>query len=145
MQNSGLPPPTDQKMLAIRREDLNDQIQAPFQELAHLDDLLTDVIARQRSSFATKSTTSGQADDQNDDIDAPPDPDARMAKDDDLASNARFAESTTWRRPSDYVAYMAKRFEDEWTNPRTKRQEPRPLKRDQVLFIAQFAHACNTV
>ena len=145
MQNSGLPPPTDQKMLAIRREDMNDQIQAPFQELAHLDDLLTDVIARQRSSFATKSTTSGQADDQNDDADAPPDPDARMAKDDDLASNARFVESTTWRRPSDYVAYMAKRFEDEWTNPRTKRQEPRPLKRDQVLFIAQFAHACNTV
>ena len=40
---------------------------------------------------------------------------------------------------------MAKRFEDEWTNPRSGKEEPRPLKRDQVLFSAQFAHACNTV
>jgi hypothetical protein len=40
---------------------------------------------------------------------------------------------------------MAKRFEDEWTNPKSGQREHRPLKRDQVLFIAQFAHACNTV
>ena len=40
---------------------------------------------------------------------------------------------------------MAKRFEEEWTNPHSGKKEPRPLKRDQVLFIAQFAHVCNTV
>ena len=35
----------------------------------------------------------------------------------------------------DYVASMAKRFEE----------DKGPLKRDQALFVAQFAHACNTV
>ena len=58
---------------------------------------------------------------------------------------ARFAPSDSWRRPSDYVAYMVQRFEDEWTNPRSGKKESRPLKRDQVYFVAQFAQSCNTV
>ena len=43
------------------------------------------------------------------------------------------------------MAILAKRFEEEWTNPRTGAKERRPLKRDQVLFVAQFAQACNTI
>jgi hypothetical protein len=62
-----------------------------------------------------------------------------------MEAKARFAPSDSWRRPSDYVAHLAKTFETEWLNPRSGKKEPRPLKRDQVLFIAQFAHACNVV
>ena len=53
--------------------------------------------------------------------------------------------SDRWRRPSDYVAHVAAKFESEWVNPKTGRRTPRPLKRDQVLFVAQFAAACNAV
>ena len=60
-------------------------------------------------------------------------------------AQAKFAPSDSWRRPSDYVAFLARCFEDEWTNPHTGKKEPRPLKRDQVLFAAQFAQACNKV
>ena len=30
-------------------------------------------------------------------------------------------------------------------NPTTGQREPRSLKRDQALFVAKFAHACNAV
>ena len=60
-------------------------------------------------------------------------------------AQAKFAPSDSWRRPSDYVAFLARCFEDEWTNPHTGKKEPRALKRDQVLFAAQFAQACNKV
>ena len=43
------------------------------------------------------------------------------------------------------MAYLAARFEGEWTNPQSGKKELRPLKRDQALFIAQFAQVCNTV
>ena len=46
-----LPPPTEHKRVAIRREDLSDTLLAPFEGLADLDDVLADVIAFQRSSF----------------------------------------------------------------------------------------------
>ena len=149
MQDGELPPPTEHKRVAIHREDLNDRLLAPLQGLAHLDDLLADVIGLQRTSFGKASSKACPADDQGDDIDAPPDSDEDNAdrptvtEEDD--PKARFAPSDSWRRPSDYVALMAKRFEDDWTSPRTKKKEPRPLKRDQVFFVAQFAQACNTV
>ena len=143
MQNGELPPPAEHRKVAIRREDLSDRLLAPFEGLAHLQDLLADVIARQRSSFGS---TPCLATEEEDDLDAPPDRDEpvpRQVVEQD--ATARFAPSNTWRRPSDYVAYMAKRFEEEWTNPRSGKKEPRPLKRDQVLFVAQFAQVCNTV
>ena len=140
-----LPPPRESRKVALRREDLSDRLLAPFQGLAHLDDLLADVIACQRSYFGARSSKECPADDQENDIDAPPDPDEPAAKQDEPDAKARFATSESWRRPSDYVAYMAKRFEEDWTNPRSGKKEPRSLKRDQVLFVAQFAHICNTV
>ena len=54
MQSGDLPPPTDSRKVAIRREDLNDRLMAPFQDLVHLDDLLADVIDIQRTSFGSK-------------------------------------------------------------------------------------------
>ena len=50
-----------------------------------------------------------------------------------------------WRRPSDYVAHLASRFEDGTCCKKTGKFERRPLKRDQVLFLTQFADASNTV
>ena len=78
-------------------------------------------------------------------MDVPPDPDEVLPKQDESDATARFAPSDSWRRPSDYVAHMVKRFEDAWTNPRSGKKESRPLKRDQVYFVAHFAHCCNTV
>ena len=143
MQNEELPPPAEQNRVAIRREDLRDRILAPYEGLAHLDDLLADVIEKQRSSFGSRACP---ATEQEADLDAPPDPDQPVPRppvEDDAA--ARFAPSDSWRRPSDYVASMAKRFEEEWINPRTGTKEQRLLKRDQALFVAQFAQVCNTV
>ena len=56
-----------------------------------------------------------------------------------------FAPNDQWRRPSDYVAHLAARFEAGPLDQETGQREPRRLKRDQVLFVAQFAHACNCV
>ena len=58
---------------------------------------------------------------------------------------AYFLPCDKWRRPSDYVAQLVRRFETEWVHPKTKQIHPRPLKRDQALFVAQFADACNAV
>ena len=58
---------------------------------------------------------------------------------------AYFAPTDAWRRPSDYVAHLARKFEEGKPDPKTGKVVARPLKRDQVYFIAQFAAACNTV
>ena len=39
MSNEELPPPAENNQIAIRREDLRDRIFAPYEGLAHLDDL----------------------------------------------------------------------------------------------------------
>ena len=61
---------------------------------------------------------------------------------------AFFAPSDRWRRPNDFVAYMAEQFEKGLTGPsppagaaRKKKQ----LTHDQAVFITHFAHACNCV
>ena len=43
------------------------------------------------------------------------------------------------------MAYLARRFETGKLNPKTGRIDPKPLKRVQALFVAQFAVACNAV
>ena len=149
MWDGELPPPTEHKKTAIRREVLNDRLLAPFQGLAHLDDLLANVIGKQRKTFGKASLETCPEDDQEDDIDVPPDADGddttRPTVREECHAQAKFAPSDSWRRPSDYVAFLARCFEDEWTNPHTGKKEPRPLKRGQVLFTAQFAQACNKV
>ena len=62
-----------------------------------------------------------------------------------ISTNAHFAPAGQWRKPSDYVAHLARKFEQGKVDPHTGKLAPRPLKRDQVLFLAQFAFACNTV
>ena len=51
MWDGELPPPSEPTRVAIRREDLSDRLFSPFEGLADLDDVLADVITRQRSSF----------------------------------------------------------------------------------------------
>ena len=58
---------------------------------------------------------------------------------------ARFDPAGEFRRPSDFVRHLARKFEEGELNPKTGKAEPRPLKRDQALFIARFAAACNAV
>ena len=145
MQDRELPPPKEHLKVAKRKERLSERLLAPFQGLAHLDDLLGDVVARQRSSFGADGSKASLVNEMEDDADAPPDPKEPVAKQDERDAKARFAPSDSWRRPSDYVAYMAKRFEEEWVNPSSGKKEARQLKRDQVLFVAYFAHVCNTV
>ena len=144
MQNEALPPPADQKGRDKRQEELKGQIIDPFENLAHLEGLaLVHVIETQRSTFGSKVCP---ANEEEDDLDAPPDPDAPapvLPLRNDAA--ARFAPSDSWRLPSDFVKYLAKKFEEEWTNPRTRKKEFRPLKHDQVLFVAQFAQVCDKV
>lgn len=122
MWNGELPPPTEHTRVAIRREDLSDRLFAPFERLADLDDVLADVITRQRSSFGAVDLKACPANDEEDDMDVPPDPDEPVSKEDEADATARFAPSDSWRRPSDYVAHMVQRFEDEWTNPRSGRR-----------------------
>ncbi len=59
--------------------------------------------------------------------------------------NAYFTPSGQWRRPSDYIQHLVRTFEHGKINQKTCKRRPRPLKRDQVLFVAQFAHASNVV
>ena len=59
--------------------------------------------------------------------------------------NAFFVPSDEWRRPSDYVAHRTRLFEDGVINQETGRRDRKPLARDQALFVAQFAHACNAM
>ena len=128
---------------------MKERLLASFQDRVLLDDLLTDVLKKQRESFGKNCPKACPADDSDDDAEAPPDPDEDVAVRAEVAqemdAKATFATSDAWRRPSDYVAFMARRFEDEWTNPRTGRKESRPLKRDQVFFVTKFAEACNAV
>ena len=63
----------------------------------------------------------------------------------EVTPQARFEPSAALRRPSDFVKSLAQKFESGRVNPRTQKVEPRPLKRDQALFIARFADACNAV
>ena len=77
---------------------------------------------------------------------APPDPDGTPGcPSDPVQPKAYFAPSDQWRRPSDYVAHLAHQFEEGKPDPITGKVERRPLKRDQVLFIAQFVDSCNAV
>jgi hypothetical protein len=84
------------------------------------------VIARQRSSFGANSSKACPEDEEENDIDVPPDPDEPVPKRDEQDTNATFAPSSSWRRPSDYVALMAKRFEEEWTNPHSGKKSRDP-------------------
>ena len=43
------------------------------------------------------------------------------------------------------MAHLAKKFEDGPVDPTTGGRAPRTLKRDQTLFLAKFADACNKV
>jgi len=58
---------------------------------------------------------------------------------------AHFVPGQQWNRPSDYVEHLAKKFEDGVVDQKTGKKTPRPLKREQVFFIAHFAAACNAV
>ena len=91
MQHEGLPPQADQTRVAMRREDLLYGILAPYEGLAHLNDVLAAVIDRQGSTFGSKACPAAE---QEADPDVPLDPDQPLPRHplDDGAA-ARFASS----------------------------------------------------
>ena len=128
MQDGQLPVPVDGRQVQLRREHLDERLVTPYQGLSDVDDLLEDLIQRQRSRFGTTSSKNVPMSDDEDDKDAPPDPARSDAPPNDSIPNARFAPSDFMRRPSDYVAMLVKRFEGEWINPRTGQKKPRQAR-----------------
>ena len=129
MWDGELPPPNEQRRIQIRREALSDKLLAPFAGLADLDaEDVENAITLQRTFFATENSKPSLANDEEGDMDVPLDDYEPVAKKDEEDATARFAPSDSWRRPSDYVAHMARRFEDEWTNPRSGRNRAAALE-----------------
>ena len=94
----------------------------PIEALANLDEFLEDVIEKQRSFFGSKACPAIQ---QEAELDAAVDPDNSVPRPRfENDAKVRFAPCDAWRRPSDYVKYLDKRFEQEWINPRSGKKEP---------------------
>ena len=149
----GLPLPRSRQDGADRRAArVSHDLQIRYETLSHLEpNELKELVEAQRKSW--KSKDDGPEPDQ--DCPAPPAREDRGCPSDpqehsnEHASRrgpepqAYFAPNDTWRRPSDYVAHLAQRFEEGPIDPTTGKRVPRTLKRDQTLFLAKFADACN--
>ena len=132
MQNEELPPPAEETGIATRREYLTDRLLAPYEALVHVEAFLPDVIERQRSTFGSKKCP---ADEEEIDMDAPPDPDEPIPRPrDEGEAAARFAPSDSWRRPSDYVAFLAKKVRRRMDKP-SQRKEGTPFSNARPSFI----------
>jgi hypothetical protein len=151
MSEGDLPAPSPNEAGRKRQEKLRDEVLLPYGGdraggvggLAALSDVLKDVITAQQQHFKTAAGPEAGAES---DTDVPPDPEVPRASPppaDDLP--AFFAPCDRWRLPSDFVAYQAQRFEDGLTTPPGKKFKKKKLSFDQVLFLAQFAAACNAV
>ena len=144
-----LPSPNESAALHGRREHLAASLLEPLTGLCALGrDILRDIIDVQRQRFARAGK---KVEDAPEDDDAPTENEGEEEPENAPAAQpgpdpvAYFAPSDRYRRPSDYVAYLARRFEAGKLNPKTGRIDPKPLKHDQALSVAQFAAACNTV
>ena len=140
-----MPAPAETLALRQRRDGLRALTQR-FVGLTHLGASLRDVATVQRH-FAGKP---GEVERLRPDDDVPPQDLGESPPSAPISGRpsdpvAYFAPSDLWRRPSDYVAHLATRFEEGPLNEETGRRVPRQLKRDQALFVAQFAEACNAV
>ena len=143
LMNEGVSPPsTSTTVVQKMRQGLTDLVE-PFLGLASLShQVLRCVVDAQR-----KYLKQGLLDDEDvADPDAPPDEDdsAGHAPAADVEPIAFFEPSDKYRRPSDYVAEMVRKFEAGKPHAVTGVLEPKPLKRDQA-FVARFAHVCNAV
>ena len=145
MASGNLPPPQPSPAFTARRAEFRTEMVDSYTALAAIGDSLTVLVDMQRRYFKNACVN----DDDLPDPDAPPEfgEDEAMGEPDGSSPRPEptgyFAPSDRWRRPSDYVAYLAREFEAGRTGPLEERGKPKPLKRDQTLFLAQFAAACN--
>ena len=147
MAAGGLPQPQQEAELEARQGAFRSELLEPFEGLSRLGrSALREVVDIQRRSLGRKDVNDGDAHRSED---VPPDPEDAAPHGRSPSSVptpiAKFAPCDQWRRPSDYVAHLASRFEDGTRCKKTGKFERRPLKRDQVLFLTQFADALNTV
>ena len=145
MASGELPHTNSASCSAERRKKFREELLGPLDALGALSgDALAEVLECQRKRFAT----GGKRDDDapvGDGDDAPAAPhDAPTDCPADVPA-AVFVPSDEFKRPSDYVKHLARRFESGKVDTATGKLEPRPLKRDQALFVARFASACNDV
>jgi hypothetical protein len=139
-----LPAPQESTALQRRRTQLRESLLEPLRGLCTLGrDVLRELVDVQRKRFAR----AGSREEDVPDDDAPLEIDEAAPHEPQAAPEpvAYFAPSDQYRRPSDYVAELARQFEAGKWDEKTGRIEPKPLKRDQALFVAQFAAACNAV
>ncbi len=147
MQSGVLPQPKESPALRDRQEGHQLHLVGPYKALENFRFGLRDNADIQRRAFArVGNRESGFPDDD----DIPPEAEeeelrASQRRPDLEAAAAYFMPSELCQRPSDYVAQLAQHFEAGSISPKTGKMVPKVLKKDQTLFLAQFASACNTV
>ena len=157
LDDGGLPAPRNREDGADRRaSDVQKDILQRYEALGNLEPaVLKELVSAQRKSWKSKND---DAEPSDQDCPAPPAPEDSGRPSDPHAdyssqkpprrgpeAKAYFAPNDAIRRPSDYVALLAKKFEEGCVDPTTGNRVPRRLKRDQTLFLAKFAQACNAV
>ena len=143
MSAGSLPAPGDANAAKANERSLRSTLLAPLDGLRSINrNILRALLEKQRARFAKAGKKDSDAP-QPDDV--PPRDDAQPAGRASQAPQARFVPSAEFRRPSDLVKHLAKKFEAGKPHPKTGKIEQRPLKRDQALFIARFAAATNAV
>ena len=125
-----------------RRRSMQEKLIGPLRGLKDIDcETLGQLVDTQRKGFAQ-----GQREDEDEHMSENEAKQAAAPKDCPTAPPfAVFIPSSEFKRPSDYVKHLVRRFEAGKENPKTGQVEPKPLKRDQALFVARFAEACNDV
>ena len=147
MASGNLPPPQSSPAFTARRTEFRTEMVDPYTPLDALGESLKKLGDMQRRYFKNACVK----DDELPDPDAPPEFGEDEPRGEPDRSSPRpapigyFASSDRWRRPSDYVAYLAREFEAGRTGPLEEQGKRKRLKRDQTLFLAQFAEACNCV
>ena len=123
-----LPPPRTGQAAEVELRNMpHAELLLPFQGLSSIrrDDLKS-LVDAQRKQFAKGGTN--DADPGMGDFTPPQDAAGRAsaATEPAGAPQARFDLSMEFRRPSDFVAHLARKFEAGIINPETKQVEPRP-------------------
>jgi len=104
-------------------------------------DQIKDFVVEQRKAFESTDSTGTTGDESDDDFP----PDTRTPARAIVDPKAYFSNDGRWRRPSDYIAYLAAEFEAGNTTLPGKEKKKKKLTRDQVIFLIGFANACNNV
>ena len=138
-----LPLPSNMQVVLQQQRLLRKDLLLPLEGLKSLGgETLKAVVKAQRSKFAGEAEKDDDAPPIENDDEAPP---VHPPSTSSAGPSAYFVPGEEFEQPSDLIKQLVRRFEMGTVNERTGRAEPRPLKRDQALFVTRFASACNAV